>query len=227
METTEGRGTAVIAGGGLAGLAAAKSLVDAGWAVEVLEGRSVLGGKVSAWQDADGDWIESGLHTFFGAYVEIIDLMRNERVAQRMVFECDGHPFVFVNTHLHHPPEAQQERVEELNLLLAWLDRDTRGLPAVIAGDFNAYAEPPEPAVTMMKQRYRSAHEVVHGREPEKTWTTPVNTYDDSPHGTLDYIWLSPEWDVKDAGLAFDKPAAYDANLYPSDHLGLFARIAL
>ena len=28
----------------------------------------MLGGKISAWQDKDGDWIETGLHIFFGAY---------------------------------------------------------------------------------------------------------------------------------------------------------------
>ncbi|MDQ6908906.1 MAG: FAD-dependent oxidoreductase [Chloroflexota bacterium] len=66
----------VIGGGGLAGLAAAKRLVDAGYQVEVLEQRPILGGKVSSWRDADGDWVESGLHVFFGAYVEIFDLMR-------------------------------------------------------------------------------------------------------------------------------------------------------
>lgn len=158
---------------------------------------------------------------------EIIDLMTNERVAQRMVFECDGDPFVFVNTHLHHPPEAQQERVEELKLLLAWLDRDTRGLPAVVVGDFNAYAVPPEPAVTMMKARFRSAYETAHGKEPDWTWTTPVNTYDPSPHGTLDYIFVSPEWKVEDANLAFNTPDRHDANIYPSDHIGLYARLSL
>jgi len=31
----------------------------------------VLGGKVSAWQDKDGDWIETGLHIFFGAYPNV------------------------------------------------------------------------------------------------------------------------------------------------------------
>jgi endonuclease/exonuclease/phosphatase family metal-dependent hydrolase len=158
---------------------------------------------------------------------EILDLMTFERIAQRMTFECGGKPFWLVNTHLHHPPEAQQERVDQLSTLLEWLDRDTRNLPLVIVGDFNAYAEPPEPAVVMMKKRFRSAHEVMHGREPEKTWTTPVNTYDDSPHGTLDYIFVSPEWRIVAAGLAFDKPAAYDANLYPSDHLGLYAVLEL
>lgn len=97
----------------------------------------------------------------------------------------------------------------------------------MIVGDFNAYADPPEEAVTLMKSRFRSAYETVHGREPEKTWTTPVNTYDHSPHGTLDYIFVSPEWKIVDAGLAFDKPAAHDANLYPSDHLGLYAVLEL
>lgn len=56
-----------VIGGGLSGLAAAKYLADAGHEAHVLEARNVLGGKVSAWQDEDGDWIETGLHIFFGA----------------------------------------------------------------------------------------------------------------------------------------------------------------
>ncbi|HEY8173173.1 MAG TPA: endonuclease/exonuclease/phosphatase family protein [Dehalococcoidia bacterium] len=162
---------------------------------------------------------------------EILDLMTFERNAQRMVFRCGGgpgeRPFVFVNTHLHHPPESQQERVDQINTMLAWLDRDTRGLPTVIVGDFNAYAEPPEPAVKLMKSRYRSAYETVHGREPDWTWTTPVNTYDDSAHGTLDYIFVSPEFTVRDAQLAFNKPDKLDPKMYPSDHIGVTAVLEL
>jgi endonuclease/exonuclease/phosphatase family metal-dependent hydrolase len=162
---------------------------------------------------------------------EILDLMTFERNAQRMLFDAgegaDAKPFVFVNTHLHHPPEAKQERVEQAERILGWLDRDMKAFPWVIAGDFNAYADPPEPAVTLMKSRFRSAYETAHGREPEKTWTTPVNTYDDSPHGTLDYIFVSPEWTVVDAGLAFDKPAPLNDKMYPSDHLGLYAVLEL
>jgi endonuclease/exonuclease/phosphatase family metal-dependent hydrolase len=158
---------------------------------------------------------------------EIVDLMTFERNAQRFVFRCADRPFFLVNTHLHFPPESTQERVDQLEFLLGWLDRDARRYPIVLLGDFNAYADPPEPAVTLMKKRFRSAHEVVHGREPEKTWTTPVNTYDPAPHGTLDYIFVSDEWRVLDAGLAFDKPAPHNSNLYPSDHIGLFARLEL
>lgn len=68
--------TVLIVGGGLAGLTAAKYLSEAGLAVTLLEKREVLGGKVSAWKDAEGDWIETGLHAFFGAYEEIYTLMR-------------------------------------------------------------------------------------------------------------------------------------------------------
>ncbi len=32
----------------------------------VLEARDVLGGKVCAWRDEDGDVYETGLHIFFG-----------------------------------------------------------------------------------------------------------------------------------------------------------------
>ena len=66
----------IILGGGLAGLTAAKRLVDKGFSVKLLEKRSIYGGKVSSWKDDEGDWIESGTHCFFGAYDVLYDLMR-------------------------------------------------------------------------------------------------------------------------------------------------------
>jgi endonuclease/exonuclease/phosphatase family metal-dependent hydrolase len=54
-----------------------------------------------------------------------------------------------------------------------------------------------------------------------------VNTFDDAPAGTLDYIYVSPELKVIEAGLAFDKPAADNADRFPSDHLGLYAVLDL
>ncbi len=43
--------------------------------IVVLEKRHVPGGKVSAWKDADGDWVESGLHVFFGAYHNLLKFL--------------------------------------------------------------------------------------------------------------------------------------------------------
>jgi endonuclease/exonuclease/phosphatase family metal-dependent hydrolase len=155
----------------------------------------------------------------------VLDLMSEERIAQHLVFDTGSGLFAFVNTHLHHPPEDTAVRVQQLEYLLAWLDRDARALPTIVLGDFNSYVD--ESAVTLMKDRFRSAFETVHAHEPDKTWSTPVNTYDDSPHGTLDYIYVSEEFEIADAGLAFDTPSPDDTDLYPSDHLGLFARLAL
>ncbi len=66
---------AVIAGAGPSGFACAKWLSDRGYSVTLLEKRAVPGGKVSAWRDADGDWIESGLHVFFGAYHNLLGFL--------------------------------------------------------------------------------------------------------------------------------------------------------
>lgn len=155
----------------------------------------------------------------------VIDLMSHERMAQRLIFEAGGKQFALINLHLHHEPDDAHVRVQQLKYLLDWLDHDARNLPTIVLGDFNSYVE--EPAVTLMKSRFHSTYETIHGREPEKTWSTPVNTYDTSPHGTLDYIYVSPEFQIHDANLAFNQPSPEDPNLYPSDHLGLFARLSL
>ena len=73
-----------IIGGGLSGLACAKYLSDAGHEAIVYEARDVLGGKVSAWQDKDGDWIETGLHIFFGAYPNMMNLFEELNIEERL-----------------------------------------------------------------------------------------------------------------------------------------------
>ena len=156
---------------------------------------------------------------------EVLDLMTHERVAQRMLFRADRQPFLFVNTHLHHPPEAEAERVAQIEYLQSWLERDARRLPTIVLGDFNSYVH--EQGVALMKSRYRSAFETIYGSEPEKTWPTPVNTFDKSAHGTLDYIYVSEEFRVQDARLAFNEASKDDSDLYPSDHLGLVATLEL
>lgn len=78
------RKTVAIIGGGLSGLACAKYLSDAGHKPIVFEARKVLGGKVSAWQDEDGDWIETGLHIFFGAYPNMMNLFEELDIEDRL-----------------------------------------------------------------------------------------------------------------------------------------------
>ena len=77
----------LILGGGLAGLTAAKRLTDKGFQVKVLEKREIFGGKVSAWKDEEGDWIESGTHCFFGAYSVLYDLMKELKSDHAVVWK--------------------------------------------------------------------------------------------------------------------------------------------
>merc|ERR1719217_1368343 len=83
----------VVVGGGLSGLACAKYLTDAGHEPIVLEARDVLGGKVSAWQDEDGDWIETGLHIFFGAYPNMMNLFEELDIEDRLQWKT--HKMIF------------------------------------------------------------------------------------------------------------------------------------
>jgi len=91
-DSSQKKKVAVI-GGGLSGLACAKYLVDAGHEPVVYEARDVLGGKVSAWQDEDGDWIETGLHIFFGAYPNMMNLFAELDIHDRLQWKI--HQMIF------------------------------------------------------------------------------------------------------------------------------------
>jgi 15-cis-phytoene desaturase len=82
-----------IAGGGLAGLACGKYLADMGHTPIILEREPVLGGLVSAWQDEDGDWVETGLHAFFGAYPNLLQLMAELGISDRLQWK--QHTLIF------------------------------------------------------------------------------------------------------------------------------------
>ncbi len=82
-----------IAGAGLAGLSCAKYLVDEGHIPIVYEARDVLGGKIAAWKDEDGDWYETGLHIFFGAYPNMLQLFRELKIEDRLQWK--SHSMIF------------------------------------------------------------------------------------------------------------------------------------
>ena len=101
-----------IIGGGLSGLSCAKYLSDAGHEATVYEARDVLGGKVSAWQDADGDWIETGLHIFFGAYPNMMRLFYELGIQDRLQWKV--HKMVFAMQEL--PGEFTSRRALALTV---------------------------------------------------------------------------------------------------------------
>jgi zeta-carotene desaturase len=85
-----------IVGAGLAGLAAAVDLVDAGHQVDLYEARPFLGGKVGSWVDEGGNHIEMGLHVFFFNYANLFALLRKVGALDNLLPK--DHTHLFVNT---------------------------------------------------------------------------------------------------------------------------------
>ncbi|MFW6357745.1 MAG: 9,9'-di-cis-zeta-carotene desaturase [Chroococcales cyanobacterium] len=83
-----------IVGAGLAGMATAIDLVDAGCEVEIFESRPFVGGKVGSWVDNDGNHIEMGLHVFFGCYYNLFDLMRKVGAIDNLRLKEHTHTFI-------------------------------------------------------------------------------------------------------------------------------------
>ncbi len=140
-----------IAGGGLAGLSCAKYLVDQGHTPIIYERRDVLGGLVAAWKDEDGDWYETGLHIFFGAYPNMLQLFKELGIEERlqwkqhtMIFNQPDKPgtysrFDFPNV---AAPWNGLAAIARNNDMLSWPEKVRLGvglLPAMIKGQ--DYAE--------------------------------------------------------------------------------------
>lgn len=146
----------VVMGGGLAGLSTAKHLVDAGHIPIVLEARDILGGKIAAWKDDDGDYSETGLHVFFGAYPNALTLFDELNISDRlqwkdhqMLFAVTGGPKKQFTTfdfppHLPAPLNAAVAILGNQELL-SWPEKIKLGLgllPAYLLGQ--SYVESQE-----------------------------------------------------------------------------------
>lgn len=83
-----------IVGAGLAGMATAVELVDAGAEVEIFESRPFVGGKVGSWIDRDGNHVEMGLHVFFGCYYNLFNLMGKVGALDHLRLKEHTHTFI-------------------------------------------------------------------------------------------------------------------------------------
>ena len=189
--------------------------VHRGWAGRPEYGNSVL--------------IRGPLATAGGAAVERLELGRNRSALRVDVTIPGGGSLAMVVTHLHHLPADEDAREAQARALVAWLDARPSPGGIIVVGDFNA--EPVEAAYGVMTAAgFRSAHVEANGREPAVTWPSGIQAPGmdtDGDPGCLDYIWLRGPLRAVASRLAFDRPAVGDPTLYPSDHFGLVARVAV
>ena len=154
----------------------------------------------------------------------------HQRAAHRVTVRLPGGASLLVGvTHLHHRVPDAALRDEQVGALVAWLDAAPASDAQVVVGDFNA--DPGEPAYSrMVRAGFRSAFAEANGEEPAVTWPSgllaPAMDTDGDP-SCLDYIWLRGRARAADARLWADRPAAHDATLYPSDHVGVVATVTV
>ncbi|MEA5578846.1 15-cis-phytoene desaturase [Anabaena sp. UHCC 0451] len=146
MRVANTKCSVAIAGAGLAGLSCAKYLTDLGYTPILLERRDVVGGKVAAWKDADGDWYETGLHIFFGAYPNMLQLFKELDIEDRlqwkehsMIFNQPEAPGTYSRFDFPDIPAPLNGVVAILgnNDMLTWPEKISFGLgliPAIVKG---------------------------------------------------------------------------------------------
>jgi endonuclease/exonuclease/phosphatase family metal-dependent hydrolase len=161
--------------------------------------------------------------------VERLELGANRSALRAVVALPGGNNVLMVVTHLHHLPADEGVRDEQAAAVLFWLSDAPRTTATVMVGDFNA--EPDEPApVRIRADGFRSAYAEAHGDDPAVTWPSGLvaEAMDtDGEPGCLDYLWIRGQVEVASATLCFDRPAVGDPTLYPSDHLGVAARLRI
>lgn len=151
-----------------------------------------------------------------------------QRSAIRTVVRLPGSSTALVvATHLHHLPDGAADRDAQTTAMIEWLSGAPPTDGTIVMGDFNA--DPDEPTYgRMVAAGFRSAYRDANGAEPAVTWPSglqaPAMDTEGDP-ACLDYIWVRGAVRVVDARLAWDRPAADDPTLYPSDHLGISARL--
>ena len=176
-----------------------------------------------------------------------LDLRTQHRVALAAQVHIGSTPLLFVSGHFYWFPGDHSQRTRQVQLLKSWLYTLAHNMPQagmIVCGDFNG--TPAMPSIQTMHAGFRSAHAAHHGREPEWTCPTPL-PFQTTPwrkavfqiaglatqgqfkpwRGTLDYIFVNRHITVDECHVAFDQPAAHDAGLYASDHLGLSARVRI
>jgi endonuclease/exonuclease/phosphatase family metal-dependent hydrolase len=156
--------------------------------------------------------------------VDRLDLGLNRAAHRAIVRLPGGASVLIVVTHLHHAVDGWMERDEQAGQLLEWLAGGPPATARVVVGDFNAH--PGEPAA----ERMRSAYAEANGSDPAVTWPSGIvapGMDTDGDPACLDYIWVHGAVGVASARLQFDRPHPDDPTLYPSDHVGISARLEL
>src|SRR5688572_16934856 len=149
---------------------------------------------------------------------DIVAMVARLRVGERLMD-------VYV-THHYMTSGDDSLRLFQVQQLLAWVgSRDDVNL-RVACGDFNATLD--QPSAALMAKHFRpsqtapTAFTALAGEQGEVSHSQSTRM-----DRCIDYIWLDGPLEVLASKVCFDRPSASDPTLYPSDHAGVWADLAI
>jgi endonuclease/exonuclease/phosphatase family metal-dependent hydrolase len=155
-----------------------------------------------------------------------LDYRSHDCVALVARFEIESRLVDVYVTHLIAAKVDDSARQYQVTQLLQWIASRDDADGSIVCGDFNA--APDRPSILLMAAPFRST-------QTEPTAFTPLREPGGAPthpkwgrfDRCIDYIWISQSIKVKASGLCFNKPAKNDAELWPSDHVGVWADLII
>ncbi|WP_426534443.1 endonuclease/exonuclease/phosphatase family protein [Bradyrhizobium sp. McL0615] len=151
-----------------------------------------------------------------------LDYQTRDMVAQVVRVIVDDRPVDVYVTHLYMSRGDDALRLFQVQQLLAWIDARNDVSDCIVCGDFNATLDMPSAA--LMATRFQPSQTL-------PTAFTPLAAADGSishPYWPrmdrcIDYIWTAGAIRTVASGVCFNRPAASDPSLWPSDHAGVWA----
>lgn len=155
-----------------------------------------------------------------------LDYRAHDCVALAACCEIEGARLDVYVTHLIASRVPETAREFQVGELLEWIARRGDPTRSIVCGDFNAAPE----AASIKKMR-----EIFRPTQIEPTAFTPLRdpggppTHPEWPRldRCFDYIWMPKTMKLKASGRCFDRPAENDPELWPSDHVGVWAELEI
>ena len=156
-----------------------------------------------------------------------LDYQSHNCVALVSRFEIAGRLLDVYVTHMIAARVADSARQDQVSRLLDWIRLRNDADHAIVCGDFNA--APDQPSIHLMLESFRPTQARATAFTPLSCEPGEEPTHPDWPRfdRCIDYIWVSESIGVKASGLCFDTPAPDNPNLWPSDHVGVWADLEL
>ena len=155
-----------------------------------------------------------------------LDYQARDMVALVARVVIEGAPVDVCVTHLYMSRGDDALRLHQVQRLLAWLDARDGAAATIVCGDFNATVD--KPSAALMASRFRPSQSAPTAFTPLAGADGQVShPYWPRMDRAIDYIWTAPPLTVVASGVAFDRPSPDDPTLYPSDHAGVWADLAL